>query len=61
MRSPPPRNPLMDTIMTLTVCSQIALVIYLFYEWKHFLKWNNKLRELKSFERQIYQDLFLAE
>ncbi len=61
MRNRPPRVPLMDAIMIITVCSQIVLIIYLIYEWNHFLKWNKKLRAIKSFERQIYHDLFLDE
>ncbi len=59
MGNRPPSNPLMNAIMTLTIVSQIVLIIYLIYEWNHFLKWNKKLQALKSFERQIYQDLFL--
>lgn len=61
LRSAPPPHPLMTVIMILTLISQFLLAIYLFYEWHHMLNWNSKLRRIKSYERQIYQELFLDE
>ncbi|MHA2226123.1 MAG: hypothetical protein ACXAC8_13010 [Candidatus Hodarchaeales archaeon] len=37
----------------------LLLLIYLAYNWRHFLKWNKKLIKLKDFEKQIYQELDL--
>ena len=35
----------------------VALIIYLGFQWKHFLKWNRKLSKLDEFERRVYQEL----
>lgn len=41
----------------LNLILQILLVIYLFMNWRHFIRWNKKLTKLKDLERQIYKEL----
>ncbi|MFW9973396.1 MAG: hypothetical protein ACFFDF_24645 [Candidatus Odinarchaeota archaeon] len=37
--------------------SQGGLLIYLIIEWRHFIQWNRKLKQLKLFEKQIFHDI----
>jgi hypothetical protein len=37
--------------------TQCCLILYLGFQWKHFLRWNHKLQRLRVYERQIYQEL----
>lgn len=37
----------------------LLLLIYLAFNWRHFLKWNRKLSRLKDFEQQVYNELDL--
>ena len=41
----------------LNLLSQVSLVIFLLFQWRHLHQWNKKLRELKTFERKIYEEL----
>ncbi|MFW9906080.1 MAG: hypothetical protein ACFFFH_17285 [Candidatus Thorarchaeota archaeon] len=43
----------------LNVIFQILLLIYIFMNWRHFIRWNKKLAKLKNLERQIYKELEL--
>jgi hypothetical protein len=43
----------------LNVILQVLLIIYLFINWRHFIRWNKKLTKLKDLERQIYKELDL--
>ena len=60
IRRPPPHPhpPLHFVVQWLNISSQIVLVIYLIFEWRHFYHWNKKLKELKKFERDIYAEIF---
>ena len=35
----------------------IAIIVYLIYQWKFYLKWNKKLVKLDEFERRVYDEL----
>lgn len=50
--------PLQIVVEWLNLFSQIGLAIYLVFEWRHFIKWNKKLKELKKFEKEIFNELF---
>ena len=51
---PPPHHLFMHW---LNVFTQISLLIYLVFEWKHFIHWNRKMRTLEKLEQMIYQEL----
>jgi len=55
---PLPRPPLHYIVQWLNIFSQIGLLFYLIFEWRHFYRWNKKLKELKEFERKIYLEIF---
>jgi hypothetical protein len=50
----PPRN----FLSLSTAISQIILIIYLIYEWRHFYRWNIKFKLLRKLERKLYSELF---
>ncbi|MFW9904880.1 MAG: hypothetical protein ACFFFH_11150 [Candidatus Thorarchaeota archaeon] len=52
----PPGPPI---IQLLNLFAQIGLIFYLIFEWRHFLKWNKKLNELKLYEKKIFEELEL--
>ncbi len=56
--SNPPLPPPPLHVHLLNIFSQIGLIFYLIYEWRHFFRWNKKLKELKEFEIKIYNELF---
>ncbi|MFX0073560.1 MAG: hypothetical protein ACFFAO_20985 [Candidatus Hermodarchaeota archaeon] len=60
IRRPPqhPHPPLHFIVQWLNILSQIALVFYLIFEWKHFYHWNKKFKEIQKFEREIYLEIF---
>jgi hypothetical protein len=43
----------------LNVILQVLLIIYLFMNWRHIIRWNRKLTKLKALEQQIYRKLDL--
>ena len=43
----------------LNFISQISLILYLLFQWRHFHRWNKKFKELKTYERKIYKELDL--
>ena len=43
----------------LNYISQISLILYLLFQWRHFHRWNKKLKKLKTYERKIYKELNL--
>lgn len=43
----------------LNFISQISLILYLLFQWRHFHQWNKKLKELKTFEKKIFEELDL--
>ena len=49
---PPPLH-----VNILNGLSQGGLLIYLIIEWRHFLQWNRKLKQLKLFEKQTFNDI----
>lgn len=50
---PPPIH-----VNILNVFSQVGLFLYLIFEWRHFFGWNQKLKQLKILEKQIFDDIF---
>lgn len=58
---PPPRSPTFHIIGLFNYISQILLIIYLIFEWRHFYRWNKKLNKLSEFEKTIYSELFQSE
>ena len=60
IRRPPqhPHPPLHFLVQWLNILSQIGLIFYLVFEWRHFYHWNKKLKELKKFEKDVYTELF---
>ena len=49
---PPPLH-----VNILNGLSQGGLIIYLIIQWKHFIQWNRKLKQLKLFEKQIFHEI----
>ena len=49
---PPPLH-----INILNGLSIVGLLIYLIIQWKHFIQWNRKLRKLRFFEKQIFNEI----
>ena len=49
---PPPLH-----VNILNGLSQGGLLIYLIIQWKHFIQWNRKLRQLKLLEEQIFHEI----
>jgi hypothetical protein len=43
----------------LNIISFFVLLLYLLYQWYHFVKWNKKLRKIKEFEKKISEELDL--
>jgi hypothetical protein len=43
----------------LNFSSSIFLLLYLVFEWFHFIKWNRKLNHLRAFEKKICDELEL--
>ena len=41
----------------LNIIWQVGLIFYLIFEWRHFYRWNKKLKKLKEFEKKIYKEL----
>jgi len=41
----------------LNIICQVGLILYLIFEWRHFYRWNKKLKKLKEFEKKIYKEL----
>ncbi len=41
----------------LNIIWQVGLILYLIFEWRHFYRWNKKLKKLKEFEKKIYKEL----
>ncbi len=41
----------------LNIICQVGLIFYLIFEWRHFYRWNKKLKKLKEFEKKIYKEL----
>ena len=41
-----------------TALSQIVLIVYLIYEWRHFYLWNKKFKLLRKLERRLYSELY---
>ncbi|MBN2156567.1 MAG: hypothetical protein JW776_11035 [Candidatus Lokiarchaeota archaeon] len=39
--------------------SVFILLVYMVYQWYHFIKWNKKLVRIKSFEKDIFTELKL--
>jgi hypothetical protein len=46
-------------IGVLNFLNMIGMAFYLIYEWKHFYRWNKKLKKLKEFEKKINKELDL--
>ena len=49
---PPPLH-----VNILNGLSQGGLLLYLILQWKHFIQWNRKLKQLKLFEEQIFHEI----
>jgi hypothetical protein len=43
----------------LNLVSFFILLLYLIYQWFHFVRWNKKLRQIKEFEKKINEELDL--
>lgn len=41
----------------LNVIAQFGLIWYMVFEWRHFIRWNRKLRHLVAFEKQVYFEI----
>lgn len=50
--APPPIH-----VIIFNLLLQIGLVFYLYFEWKHLLHWNQKLKELRKFEKEIFREI----
>jgi len=46
-------------IGVLNLLNVVGMAFYLIYEWKHFYRWNKKLRKLKELEKKISKELDL--
>lgn len=55
---PPLLFPLFRIIGLFNFISQVILIAYLIFEWRHFYRWNKKLKKLSNFEKKIYSELF---
>jgi len=57
----PPTSDIEDffIIGVLNILNMIGMAFYLIYEWKHFFRWNKKLKKLKEFEKRISTELDL--
>ncbi len=58
---PQPLFPLFRIIGLFNFISQLILIAYLIFEWRHFYRWNKKLKKLSNFEKKIYSELFQSE
>ena len=52
-------SPQQTTIQILNFIAQIGLLFYMVFEWKHFIRWNKKLKKLSKLESKIYNELEL--
>jgi len=43
----------------LNLISFFVLLLYIGYQWYHFIKWNKKMRQIKEFEKDITDELDL--
>ena len=43
----------------LNLIQLLLLFLYLIMNWIYFINWNKKLKRLKDFEKQIYEELDL--
>ncbi|MHA1339257.1 MAG: hypothetical protein ACTSRZ_07840 [Promethearchaeota archaeon] len=50
---------ILKRIMTINFIGYILLIIYMLYQWIHFLRWHLKHRKLKKFEKRIVKELNL--
>lgn len=50
---PPPLH-----VNILNAFSLVGLCLYLIIEWCHFYRWNQKLKELKMLEKQVFDEVF---
>lgn len=57
----PPLPPLFRVIGIFNFISQLILIAYLIFEWRHFYRWNKKLNKLSEYEKEIYSELFPSE
>lgn len=39
--------------------SEFGLLIYMFFEWHHFLRWNKKMRKIENFEKLVFEEINL--
>ena len=52
-------SPQQFTIQILNFIAQIGIIFYMVFEWKHFVRWNKKLKKLNELESKIYNELEL--
>lgn len=45
------------TLQILNIISFIVIIIYMIYMWYHFLKWNTKLKALRKYEKEMYNEV----
>ncbi|UYP44149.1 hypothetical protein NEF87_000434 [Candidatus Lokiarchaeum ossiferum] len=41
----------------INIIAEFGLLFYMVFEWKHFLKWNRKLKKINELEKKIYAEL----
>lgn len=45
------------TLQILNIISFVIIILYMIYMWYHFLEWNKKLKALKKYEKEMYNEV----
>ena len=54
---PPGMNPPNILFKILNTIAEFGILLYMIFEWRHFLRWNKKLKKIDEFEKVISEDL----
>lgn len=54
---PKPNQRPSDFFHYINIITEFGLLFYMIFEWKHFLKWNRKLKKIDELEKKIYAEL----